>query len=186
MYGDDLLIGEKIRLTAITRDDLPAFLRWMNSMEIRRLLGQEQAIPFNMEDQTGWYEQSNKKPAQRPMAIRTLEDNTLIGNCGVMQVNHAARHCMVGIVIGEREYWGRGYGSDALNVLLRYIFMEMNLNRVGLEVYSYNTRAIKAYAKVGFVQEGVLREMVLRDGDYYDMHIMGILHREWLAKNADR
>lgn len=181
MYGDDLLIGDKVRLTALTRDDLPTFARWLGSMELRRLLSPGRVIPFNMDDEKAWYD-SITRPEDRPFAIRTLEDDRLLGSCGIHDINWQSRHGIVGIMIGERDAWGKGYGSDALNVLLRYCFNELNLNRVALQVFSYNTRARRAYEKLGFVHEGTLREAILRDGVYHDILLMAILAREYAAR----
>ncbi|MCL4252318.1 MAG: GNAT family N-acetyltransferase, partial [Anaerolineae bacterium] len=70
-----------------------------------------------------------------------------------------------------------------MNVLLRFAFMDLNLHRLELNVFSYNARAIRSYEKIGFMREGVLRETLYRDGVYHDIHVMGILRREWMAKH---
>lgn len=181
MLGDDLLTGEITRLTTLNREDLPAFARWMNSMALRRLLGPSPVLPITMDDENAWYN-SIQRPEDRPFAIRALTDDRLLGNCGMKDIDWVSRRCMIGIFIGDEQDRGKGYGTDALNVLLRYIFQEMNLNRVGLEVYSYNTRARRSYEKLGFVLEGTIREGLLRDGAYHDILQMGILRREWLAR----
>jgi RimJ/RimL family protein N-acetyltransferase len=82
-------------------------------------------------------------------------------------------------VIGEREYWGKGYGTDAMNLLTRYAFMELNLHRVSLGVHSYNTRALRCYEKAGFRTEGAIRGETFREGRRSDDIYMGILRREW-------
>ncbi len=91
----------------------------------------------------------------------------------------------MGIGIGERDYWGRGYGTDAMQVLLRYAFDELNLHRVSLGVFEYNTRAIRAYEKAGFVVEGRGPQELHRDGRRWDMIFMGILREEWQRARAD-
>jgi RimJ/RimL family protein N-acetyltransferase len=106
--------------------------------------------------------------------------------CEINRVFRQARHCMFWIGIGEAQFRGSGYGSDAIRVLLRFAFLEMNLNRVGLEVMSYNIRAITTYERLGFVHEGRQREMVIRDGVYYDILLMGILRREWEALHCQQ
>ncbi len=86
------------------------------------------------------------------------------------------------IALGERKFWGNGYGTDAMRVMLRYAFNELNLSRVGLIVFEYNPRAIRSYEKVGFIPEGRVRGAMLRDGKRWDFLYMGILREEWLAK----
>ena len=180
MFGNDLLAGEKVHLTAITKEDLPHFVEWFASMEFRRFLGGI-AMPFTLEDETAWYESQRKAKDAYNFAIRTLAENRLIGSCGVMDIRWHGRNCMVGIAVGDKTCWGQGYGTDALRVLLRYAFMELNLHRVGLVVFSYNERAIKSYRKIGFQPECVSRESTYRDGHYYDEILMSILRHEWEA-----
>ncbi len=85
----------------------------------------------------------------------------------------------IAIGFGNREHWGKGYGGEALRLLLDYAFGELNLHRVQLTVFAYNERAIALYEKLGFVREGVYREFLLRDGVRYDMYLYGLLRREW-------
>ena len=84
-----------------------------------------------------------------------------------------------GIGLGERNYWGNGYGTDAMQIMLRYAFRELNLHRVSLDVFEYNPRALHSYEKAGFQIEGRRRKMVQRDGRRYDMIFMGILREAW-------
>jgi RimJ/RimL family protein N-acetyltransferase len=88
---------------------------------------------------------------------------------------------VVGIFIGDKNYWGKGYGTDAMSVLVKFIFEQMNIHKVKLNVFSYNERAIKSYEKCGFKVEGVLRQEIFRDGKYYDEIIMGLLKEEYSA-----
>jgi RimJ/RimL family protein N-acetyltransferase len=84
-------------------------------------------------------------------------------------------------MLGEPEEWGKGYGSEATRLVLRYAFETLNLNRVWLHVYEYNERGLRAYEKAGFRREGRLRQEMFRDGRYWDTIVMGILRDEWLA-----
>ena len=87
----------------------------------------------------------------------------------------------LGIGIGDRDQWGKGYGRDAISLVLSYAFRELNLHRVQLSVFEYNERAIALYEKLGFRQEGVYREFMQREGRRYDMYLYGILRSEWEA-----
>jgi RimJ/RimL family protein N-acetyltransferase len=106
-------------------------------------------------------------------------EDRLVGILIIKDIFWQARHCSFFIGLGNPEMRGRGYGTDAIRVMLKYAFLEMNLNRIGLEVLSYNKTAIRSYQRVGFKLEGTLRAFAYRDGVYYDMHIMGILRSEW-------
>jgi len=85
----------------------------------------------------------------------------------------------VGIGIGEREYWGKGYGTDAMRTILHYGFDELNLHRVSLNVFEYNQRAIHSYEKAGFTIEGRMRQCLRREGQRWDLIFMGILREDW-------
>ena len=95
------------------------------------------------------------------------------------------RDAFVGLGIGETEYWSKGYGTDVMNVLLRFAFTEINLKRVTLTVFEYNPRAVRSYEKAGFRHEGRLRDLLYREGRRWDNLFMGILREEWLELNAE-
>ncbi|MDP9411100.1 MAG: GNAT family N-acetyltransferase, partial [Actinomycetota bacterium] len=102
-----------------------------------------------------------------------------VGRCGLYNIDRTARHAELGIGIGEREYWGRGYGREAVGLLLDYAFRLRNLRRVWLEVHADNERGMRAYRSCGFVEEGRMREHVWLAGRYVDNVIMGVLREEW-------
>ena len=118
--------------------------------------------------------------------IRTLDGDQLIGNCSLMQTDWRNRKAVLGIGIGDKAYWGKGYGSEATALLMEYAFDELNLHRVELEVYDFNERARRAYEKVGFVHEGICREALFRDGAYHDIHIMGLLREDWVRLHNEK
>jgi RimJ/RimL family protein N-acetyltransferase len=182
IYTNNLLRGEKVHLAAISKDDLPTYHKWFSNPEFLRLLSGDVAMPKTVENETEWYESASKSKDEYVFGIRALDDNRLLGNCSIFDIAYASRACMVGIYIGDPDNWGKGYGSEAMNILVRFGFMELNFNRMELNVFSYNPRAIKSYEKIGFVQEAVIRESLYRDGTYHDIHVMGILRRDWMAK----
>jgi len=183
IYTSNLLSGQKVRLTALNKEDLPTYQRWFSNTEFLRLLSSDPAMPKTLENETDWYESASKSKDNYNFGIRALDDNRLLGNCSIFDMSHNSHNGIVGIFIGEPSEWGKGFGADAMNVLVRFAFMDLNLHRLELNVFSYNSRAIKSYEKVGFVREGVLRETLYRDGIYHDIHVMGILRREWMAKH---
>ncbi|MBN1313055.1 MAG: GNAT family N-acetyltransferase [Anaerolineae bacterium] len=178
-----MFTGELVRLTQIQRSDLPAFTHWFRDYEIQRLLAIDAAVPATDEAEEEFYQLAVKKSGDAfYFSIRTLERDILIGNCGLTGINQKNRCSDFGIVIGEKEYWGGGYGSDAAQIILRFAFEELNLNRVQLEVFGYNSRAIHCYEKVGFVQEGSRRQAIFREGTYHDVITMAALREGWDIK----
>ncbi|MBZ0315758.1 MAG: GNAT family N-acetyltransferase [Anaerolineae bacterium] len=182
MLGNQLLQGEKVYLNAITREDIPQFGRWFGNLELLSYLWTDAVFPQTQEDETDWYERMRKSD-DYDFAIRALDHNQLIGSISIKAPDWKNRSAVFGIAIGDPNYWGQGYGTDATRVILRYAFLELNLHRVELYVYNTNPRAIKSYEKVGFQLEGVKRQAAFRDGQYFDIHIMGILRDEWQALN---
>jgi RimJ/RimL family protein N-acetyltransferase len=123
----------------------------------------------------------SKFDGEPAFAIRTIDGDRLIGVCGLKDLRWASRHSFFWIGIGDPDARGKGYGSDATRILLKYVFMELNLNCLGLEVMAYNDRAIAAYRKVGFREDGRARAYVYRDGIYHDMLFMSMTRDEWEA-----
>lgn len=176
-----LFTGELVRLAQISRNNLPSYKRWMRDYEVQRFLARI-PTPITDEEEEAWFEGAAKGTDDYLFAIHTLDDDTLIGNCGLHKVDLKNRRAEFGIVIGEKDYWGKEYGTDAARVILRFAFDELNLHRVGLDVYDFNPRAIRSYEKVGFDQEAVRRDALFRDGAYHDINTMGILQGEWRAR----
>lgn len=179
----DLLHGELVRLSAEEPEVVAkAFSRWARDSEYWRLMASMEAMPLSQKAIQKWFEKD--EPASVGFLIRTLDGDRMIGDIGLDGIDYPNGNSWVGIGIGEREYWGKGYGADAMRLMLRYAFMEMNLQRVSLSVFEYNPRAIRSYEKVGFKHEGRSRQMIRRDGQWYDILFMGILRDEWVALNA--
>jgi len=171
-----MILGEKTRLRGIEREDIPTFVRWLNDPEVRRYLNLYS--PISRAEEEGWFEAQLSDESSRVFAIETLE-GLAIGNIGLHQIDWKNRNAMLGIVIAEKEYWDRGFGTDAIQALLRFAFDEMNLHRVYLSVFDFNGRALRCYEKCGFRQEGRAREGLFRDGRYHDLIEMAILRREF-------
>ena len=171
-----MIQGQKTKLRAIEREDLPTFVRWFNDPEVRQYLAMY--MPMSMAEEEQWFEHQLEDRDGKVFAIET-EDSVHIGNIGLHSIDWKNRRAYLGIVIGEKEYWGRGYGSDAIRALLGFAFGEVNLHRVYLTVYGYNERAIRCYEKCGFRHEGRLREARFSDGRYHDELMMGILREEF-------
>jgi RimJ/RimL family protein N-acetyltransferase len=178
-----MLSGKKIRLRPIERLDLPRFVQWFSDPEVRRYL--ESYMGFSMDQEVAWYEAMMKRPMEEhPFAVeaKQLGGKWLhIGNSGLMNVDWRVRSAEFGIVIGDRRFWNKGFGTDVTCTILRHAFATLNLNRVFLRVFSENKRAIRVYENVGFRQEGCMREADFREGAYTDIYLYSILRAEWEA-----
>lgn len=180
--NNQLLTGKLVRLTAQNTDrDAKPLAEWSRDTEYLRLMEVHPVRPQNA-DHFKRHMEYDTNPRFYPFSIRVLENDEFIGDIMLMYVNHFHRDCYVGIGIGNRAYWGKGYGSDAMNVILRFAFMELNLHRVSLDTLGKNTRAIRSYEKCGFVIEGQRRRAEQR-GTRDDIVAMGVLRSEWLEKN---
>lgn len=179
MLGKELLEGEHIHLTAVQKSDIPDMLVWYNDVEFQRLLRRGMVTPHTQEGMEHWITHQHEDRDSFLFGIRTLSEQRFIGMIGVKDIFWQARHCELWIGIGEASMRGKGYGTDAMRVILKFAFMEMNMNRVGLVVASYNPRARASYEKCGFKLEGTLRDYFFRDGEYHDLYVMGLLRRDW-------
>lgn len=175
----DLFVGKLIRLTAPRPEDKDVMARWSHDAEYLRQLDADAARPRPVDYFTDDKDKDKDRESRSfEFRIRTLADDKLIGFTG-LHVEWSNQMAWVGIGIGEPEYRGKGYGTDAMRVVVGYAFRELGLYRVSLSVFSYNPRAIRAYEKVGFVHEGAMRAALYRDGQRHDMLLMGILRPEW-------
>jgi RimJ/RimL family protein N-acetyltransferase len=177
-----LFHGELVRLVAPNPEtDAEVMARWSRDSEYSRLLDADPARLWSAGQIKTHMEKEWEKDSRNGFffLIRTLADDRLIGLVGLDGIRWTHGDAWVGIGLGEREYWGKGYGTDAMRVILRYAFTELNLHRVSLNVFEYNSRAICSYGKVGFAIEGRVRQFLQRDGQRWDLIFMGILWEEW-------
>ena len=173
-----MLSGEKVLLRVVRRGDLPRLLNFANDLEVELAGGGDPPMPRTLERLEKDFEREVSEPLRDRTNFAIEADGECIGTCGLFNIDRTARHAELGIGIGDREYWGRGYGREAVSLLLDYAFRLRNLRRVWLEVHSANERAIRAYRSCGFVEEGRMREHVWLGGRYVDNVIMGVLREE--------
>jgi len=122
---------------------------------------------------------SDKKLFSFSFGIFDKESKKLIGDIGISLIDSKNKHAEIGMAIGDKNYWSKGYGTDLVKTILKFCFEELELNKVYLDVWEENKRAIGCYLKCGFKKDGVLREHVFKDGKYHDKWIMSILKKEW-------
>jgi RimJ/RimL family protein N-acetyltransferase len=179
-----MYVGEKVRLRAYRKEDLELRLSYINDPEVVDGLISDTPYPMTSHEEEKWFESISALKDTYKFAIETLEDKEFIGGCSINAVDWKNRVATVGVFIGK-NYWGKGYGTDAIKVLLSFIFLEMNMNKTRLITYSYNHRAIRSYKKCGFQVEGVLRQEVFRGGKYFDKISMGILQEEFTLASSE-
>ncbi len=179
----DLFSGILVRLAVPDPEtDADLMAKWGRDSEYARLLDAAPALPRTGKQIKEWMEKG--EPDAFNFIIHSLADSRAIGMIGLGGLNWTARSAWVGIGVGEREFWGHGYGTDAMQVILRFAFRELNLHRVNLDVFEYNERAQKSYLKCGFIEEGRTRQSMLREGRRWDTIYMGILREEWETRQA--
>lgn len=175
----DLLKGSLVRLKGMDPEAISqADARWSRHSEQFRLLGTEVARPFSLAQARKFFEKLVEREDHFLFQVHALDDDRLVGDIGLDGVNWVQGDSIVGISIYPPE-WSKGYGTDAMRVILGYAFQVLNLRRVSLDVFSYNPRAVRSYEKAGFRHEGRLRNFLNRDGQRYDLIFMGILRTEW-------
>lgn len=180
---NQLFTGELVRLAVENPEtDAETFERWQRDTEFERLLSIHPVYPTSAKKMR---EQFENVPNERGywFSVYALAENKLIGYVGLFFIRLPHGECLVGIGMGEAEYRGRGYGTDAMRVALRFAFQELNMRRVSLMVLATNARAIRSYEKAGFVHEGKTRGDDYRDRIRTDIVHMGILRSEWEAAN---
>jgi len=171
------LKGKHVSLRPIEKEHIKYFLRWFNDQEVAHYI--TVFLPMTKGEEEKWVEElTNKKHTDITLLI-VAENNTPIGNLGLHRIDARNRTATLGITIGDKNYWGRGYGSEAIELLLSYAFNTLNLRKVCLSVIDFNERAIRCYEKCGFRVEGRLREQLFRNGEYRDEVMMAIFERDW-------
>ncbi|MDT8719572.1 GNAT family N-acetyltransferase [Clostridium sp. 19966] len=174
-----MYVGNKVRLREYREDDVKKAWEYINDSETKNLLTPGIPFPLTFNEEKKWFESISSSKDTYNFAIETLSDSKYIGGCGINKIDWKNSVAIVGIFIGDKNYWGNGYGTDAMKTLINFIFNEMNINKIRLHVYSFNKRAIKSYEKCGFKQEGILRQEIFKSGKYYDEIVMGILKEEF-------
>jgi RimJ/RimL family protein N-acetyltransferase len=176
------LVGEKCYLSPIDIDDAEKFTEWLNNLELTNNLTLYNSI-INVENEKIFLAELSK---EHNYTIIENSNNELIGNCGFVDIDNLNQTAEVGIFIGNKDFWNKGLGTEALCLLLDYGFKALNLHNIQIRVYSYNKRAIKCYEKCGFKHIGKRRESLYRNGERHDIIYLDILYKEFYEKNNSR
>ncbi len=168
------LVGEKCYLSPCSLEDAEKWTEWDNDLEVTIPLGPEAYAPISFdrvrEDISKFIKRQNQI-----FSIVDLKTDKMIGRCLLFDIDQINRKATLGIDIGDKDYWNRGYGQDAVKLLLDYGFNLLNLNNIMLGVFSYNERAINCYRKVGFKEIGRRRKSKFIGGKWFDGVFMDIL-----------
>ena len=179
----------RVQLRAYEKADLARVFSLHNDPELFRLLNDTAVLPISLQEEAAQLDRCispKNKDLSYTFALTAVAGRkaapVLIGHCGYFKVSHKNRTCEIFISIADKNYRGKGYGTAALRKLLEFLFLEKNMRKVLLHVYSFNKRAIVCYEKLGFSQEGCLREHLYRDGKYHDVHIMALFCDDSIKK----
>ncbi len=185
-----MLEGNLVRLRALELSDLERVYSWINDREVTRYVAAR--YPMSRADEERWLRGSSPNSfgggVQLAIEVKSGEAKNgetkvgaHIGNIDLVEVRPEDRKAGLGVMIGDKDYWSNGYGTDAVITILRFAFHEMNLNRVWLHAFDFNERAQACYRKCGFQEEGRLREHYYTEGRYHDSVVMAVLRHEFDA-----
>ena len=195
-----MLEGNLVRLRALELSDLERVYSWINDREVTRYIAAR--YPLSRADEERWLRGSSPNSfgggVQLAIEVKAGEvkdgeakngagkdgetnESAHIGNIDLVEVQPEDRKAGLGVMIGDKDYWSNGYGTDAVVTILRFAFYEMNLNRVWLHAFDFNERAQACYRKCGFQEEGRLRDHYYTEGRYCDSVVMAVLRHEFEA-----
>jgi RimJ/RimL family protein N-acetyltransferase len=170
------LVGEKIYLRTLEEADAATCWTWFNDPDVRRTIAFRLG-PNTEENSRDWIRGIGAR-GDRGFAIVARDGDLHVGNCDLSAISPVDRHATLGIVIGRKDCWGRGFGTEAVTLLCRHAFEGLDLHRVALSCYANNERGLRLYARVGFRVEGRRREHVFIDGRWVDEIVLGLLRGE--------
>ncbi|KQC14301.1 MAG: acetyltransferase [Desulfuromonas sp. SDB] len=170
------MIGEKCYLSPVNPENYELYTQWLNDPEVTVSLNVAHQV-ISPEKEKEILQDISRHGYH--FAIVESEQNRLLGNCGLHKIDHLNRNATFGIFIGDKSYWNQGYGEEATKLIVDFGFNILNLHNILLKVFSFNTRAIRCYEKVGFREVGRRRQSKIIGGKYYDDVYMDILATEF-------
>lgn len=178
---------ELVRLEPLAAEHVDHIMGWVNDREIVGNLAAFSGAPMTREDELRWIARVVAATDERVFSIFAADDGRYLGQCGLHQIFRRSRVGRLSVIVSERSEMGRGIGSAAIAALLDLAFAETAgggeaLHKVWLMVFARNTRSRRTYARLGFVEEGVLREEYFHEGGWHDMVRMSLLAREWIVR----
>ena len=170
------MVGDRIYLSPRNNEDLEKFTEWLNDFETTDYIGRSGTL-VTLDGEKKYLEENSTPEAV--FVIVTLDNDKMIGTVGLHEVNWLNRTATLGVFIGDKEYRNKGYGTEAIRMIIEYGFKYMNLHNIKLDLMEFNTRALKCYEKCGFKEYGRRRKSEFINGKYYDQINMDILAEEF-------
>lgn len=177
-----MFVSERIGLRKMQNEDVEIYHAWRNDSQVMYSTNPSLDV-YSLEETKEFVEKIIlQASSSKSYIIYDKQNSKPIGITSLINIDAKNRNAECIIDIGEKDYWGQGYGHEALSLLLNYAFLEMNLNRIYLRVFSFNEKAISLYHKLGFMHEGRSRQTLFRNGQWQDIVHMGILQDEYMKK----
>ena len=177
------LVGDRVVLKRHVAGNLAAFMRWYADPEVSRLTRYQDG-PMARPEIERFFQARVLGSDSLAMAIHERATDRLLGTCAFSQLDGENGSALFHITIGEKDTWGKGFGTEATRLMVEHAFERLRLHRIGLSVFAFNERAIRAYRRAGFVIEGRAREAIRRDSRWWDEVEMSILDSDWRAQVA--
>lgn len=170
---------KRIILQRMTENDIPKYHDWKNDFDVMTTTS-PYLDTYSLEETKEFVTNVIlNNPNSKSYIILDIKTNNPIGIISLVNIDWKNRNAECIIDIGEKDYWGQGFGKESLSLILQYAFLELNLNRVGLKVFSFNERAISLYTSLGFKKEGEIRQNIFRNGNWHNIIFMGLLSEEY-------
>jgi RimJ/RimL family protein N-acetyltransferase len=173
----EFLVGRRVFLRPFSEDDLRYVQKWSNDSEIRRLTGE--IAPMSRQEAEEFYKHLRADKDRVWFAVVLKRGNRVIGEVGLLRMFRPWRCTDMSIIIGEKNMWGKGYGTEAGRLLLKYAFERLKFHRVSIGVVGFNDRAIRFWESLGFKKEGVQKDGYYCDNEFSDFVMMSILEDQF-------
>ena len=174
-----ILKGRRVVLRPLSLKDASRFCCWLNDPEVTFFLDIYDKPKTTLKMEKDWINKNKKNKNNLSFSIDTSE-GIHIGVVSLRDIQPLHKNAQFGIIIGDKKYWGQGYGTEAGKLIIDYGFKKLKLHRIWLGFYAYNIRGEKSYKKLGFKKESCLRDQIYRNGYYHNLINMGILREEYL------
>lgn len=175
--------SNNIKLSPFSEEYVTLYHSWRNDMEVMQFDQPGFLYPISYQEVSKWHEKINTYKNSHSFIIIDKETERAIGICAFLNMDYKNRNVELSIVIGEKEFWGRGYGKEVMKLMMKIGFEEFNMHKLYLRVMSFNKKAIGMYEKLGFKKEGILKETIYRDGKYNDTIYFGMTRKDYIFIN---
>lgn len=176
------MTGKRVMLREYRQDDFPHIRKWVNDRATTEYLSPIFWFPQTEADTTDFLNRAMRAaPNAAYFVIADIKDESYIGQMDIFEINWKIRKGILGTVIGSEAARGKGYGTEALKLMQDYAFGVLGLERLELDVYAQNARAVRCYEKAGFKHEGTRRHAAMVNGAYADVHMMAVIKEDWQA-----